>query len=1490
MWFQPRPRHFPVECEVELENSRLHRHFWELPPRMRPTPFPLRIALLLLLIALAPERLRATVLITEFMADNIRTLADENGDHPDWIELYNAGTTDVNLAGWYLTDDPLRLDRWQFPPTNLPPQKHLLVYASNKDRAVSGAPLHTNFRLSAAADYIALVRPDGVTVESATPSPFPQQVPDVSSGIAVSLEATTLVPVGASARFLVPKNSFLESIWRDLETDDSVWDAVTTGVGYEAIPNRPEPGQVADSVADFDGSQGSHGWYYGYYNKTTDPNANYQTADFNLFPNADDTYGAGNFWNGTTWKWAPANPPWTEIGAELMRPTGATGTVHEHWPIRRWISDSDGTYVVDWRLAKLVSGGGGVTIRVAHKGATKDTATIAGTDLVGTNRSVTITGVKAGDPIEFLLTPSGTGGNATDEGDLASVTTKISRLASLDADIATSVADKMKGQGASAWVRIAFNVDDPAAFQRLVLRLKYDDGFVAWLNGVEVAHDNAPTDLHFDSAATASRPDSAAIIPAEFDLTARLGTLHPGVNLLAIQGLNASAGDDDFLLVPELVASRVTFDTSQLLYLSPPTPGVLNGPGSPKIGPLVLEVDHTPHEPADNQDLNVTARVVRTLGDIANVSLRWRIMFGTETTSPMFDDGAHGDGAPNDGIWGATIPSNTYTNGQMIRWYVMTTDKTGNTNSLPAYPDPKNSPRYFGAVVKDITLTNRLPVLHQFIQTPSGADSSSGTRCSIYYLGNFYDNVAIGLHGQSSAGFPKHSYNVDFNRGYGFQYEPGSPRVDDINLLTTWPDKAKVRNVLAYETHRDAGYAYHYVIPVRVQRNAQFFGDWHIVEDGGEEYLDRVGLSPRGALYKMYDTFASANPSAEKKTRKTEPNADLAELYKGISRSGAAKTQYLYDNVDIPGMVNYLAIMIMTANVDCCHKNYYAYRDSEGTREWKYLPWDQDLSFGRNWTGEKAYEDDKMYVDNGLQIGNNNTLIAALFGDAKFLSMYNRRIRTLMDKLLQPTNTPPAKLHYEKRIAELAYLIQPDAALDFAKWPTWGQKQTLTQAMVLLTNTYMPGRRKYLYGLAASGKTLPFAQSPTAQVAFGDYEVTPPTGNPAEEYLIIRNPGTNAVDISDWRIVGDIEHTFIPGTVIPVNGSLYLSPDVNAFRSRNRNPRGGQGLFVQGAYKGQLSARGGNLRIMDGAREVAALVLPSNPTPAQKWLRVTEIHFEPAEPPNPGPFTGEDFEFIELMNTGDTALDLSKVRFTDGVVYDFATSTRTNLAPHGTVLVVRNAAAFRSRYGQGLPIAGEYTGRIDNNGERLRVEELGEVVLDFRYPTDFPRAHGQGRSIMVADALAPWTAWNNPLLWVESDANGGTPGDHSSKYALWAAQRFTASELADPAIGGSDADPDGDGESNLREYNTGTDPRNRASYLRLDHAPSAAGGKPTWTVQAVAGKTYTIQVRENLSDDTAAWQKLLDIPAGTDRTVTFTDPDGAGRDIRYYRVVTPSLP
>ena len=140
-------------------------------------------------------------IISEIVASNSSGLADADGDHPDWIEIYNPTAETIDLAGWTLTDDPEVPDQWKFPETLLQAGAFLVVFASGKDRAVAGQELHTNFKLSTDGEYLGLYKPDESVADEFSPA-FPQQATDVSYGVNFDTHGTCFarrVGLGESA-------------------------------------------------------------------------------------------------------------------------------------------------------------------------------------------------------------------------------------------------------------------------------------------------------------------------------------------------------------------------------------------------------------------------------------------------------------------------------------------------------------------------------------------------------------------------------------------------------------------------------------------------------------------------------------------------------------------------------------------------------------------------------------------------------------------------------------------------------------------------------------------------------------------------------------------------------------------------------------------------------------------------------------------------------------------------------------------------------------------------------------------------------------------------------------------------------------------------------------------------------------------------------------------------------------------------------------------
>ncbi len=148
--------------------------------------------------------------------------------------------------------------------------------------------------------------------------------------------------------------------------------------------------------------------------------------------------------------------------------------------------------------------------------------------------------------------------------------------------------------------------------------------------------------------------------------------------------------------------------------------------------------------------------------------------------------------------------------------------------------------------------------------------------------------------------------------------------------------------------------------------------------------------------------------------------------------------------------------------------------------------------------------------------------------------------------------------------------------------------------------------------------------------------------------------------------------------------------------------------------------------------------------PVAQNLRVSEIMYHPRDSGNPN---DPNTEFIELTNIANQSINLSLVRFTDGIDYIFPSF---ELPAGGYCLVVKDLAAFQAKYGSKLPVVGEYAGNLDNGGERIElVDAAGQMIQSFTYDDAwFKNTDGQGYSLTVknpkaadVDSLNDKTAW-----------------------------------------------------------------------------------------------------------------------------------------------------
>ena len=157
--------------------------------------------------------------------------------------------------------------------------------------------------------------------------------------------------------------------------------------------------------------------------------------------------------------------------------------------------------------------------------------------------------------------------------------------------------------------------------------------------------------------------------------------------------------------------------------------------------------------------------------------------------------------------------------------------------------------------------------------------------------------------------------------------------------------------------------------------------------------------------------------------------------------------------------------------------------------------------------------------------------------------------------------------------------------------------------------------------------------------------------------------------------------------------------------------------------------------------------------PVAENLRITEIMYHVPDPKE---------EFIELLNIGAETINLNLVSFTDGIDFTFP---NLELAADEYVVVVRDRGKFEARYGANVNVAGQYSGRLDNAGERIRLEDaIGRTILDFAYKDGWRSlTDGDGFSLAVID---PTNTDPDSLdlkdSWLASAYVGGSPGQDDS--------------------------------------------------------------------------------------------------------------------------------
>ncbi|MCP4195217.1 MAG: hypothetical protein GY768_31840 [Planctomycetaceae bacterium] len=522
--------------------------------------------------------------ISEFQAINSTTVADEDGDFEDWIEIRNAGVESANLDGWYLTDDDTELDKWEFPAVSIDAGAQIVVFASNKDRTDPNSPLHTNFKLAGNGEYLALVKPDG-TVAQDFGEQYRPQFEDQSFGLAIGRETIELLDGSDAVRATVPLDNGLGDEWIQPAFNDEGWFQGNQGIGYEIA----RPGfELQD---DFDGVL-DPAWNVDIPAEGT---STVELVDGKLrldVPARQDTSWEARGLAPVVTRELPGDGPgdWEVVTRVSQRSSdrgvagigvvdATTGKLQIQFEYSSRLSfrliaggDSQGSRVsvnrTDYYL-RLARDGKTQTWSAFYKLDAADDWNLVATAKDGVDNTPVVD-----QPLFAFYGRTPASGIRADF-DYAQFIVPDQQPV-YGPEIGLNLGNEMFNNNASAYLRIPFEVEgDPSRFDELALTARYDDGFRAFLNGVLITEQNVPIESTWNSSATSAFGAVNGQIPSvQINVSAFIDALKPSENLLAVQAMNLNSLDRDFFFDALLSGAEILEETPQFFIV--PTPGEPN--------------------------------------------------------------------------------------------------------------------------------------------------------------------------------------------------------------------------------------------------------------------------------------------------------------------------------------------------------------------------------------------------------------------------------------------------------------------------------------------------------------------------------------------------------------------------------------------------------------------------------------------------------------------------------------------------------------------------------------------------------------------------------------------------------------------------------------------------------------------------------------------------------------------------------------------------
>lgn len=1263
------------------------------------------------------------VVINEFMASNQNNIQDEDGSRPDWIELYNSGTDTYELEGHFLTDDPDNLDKWRFPAVSLGAGEYMLVFASEKDRRDPAEELHTNFRLDGDGDQLLLVTPDGSTILSGFFPSFPPQVPDASYGVSTNSSFNELAGPDAPHRVLVPTSDALESTWMGLGFNDNSWRSGRGGVGFER-------GAGYDGLFSTDVEGEMYQRNSSVYIRIPFELENPETIDrLRLQVRYDDGFTA--YLNGSPV--ISANSP----AAEELSWNSAASLSHIDARAREYEN-----FNLTQHRGLLRNGSNVLAIQGLNRTTTSNDFLI-GAQLVSTS-----IGEVVDDSYQYFSSPTP---EEMNEVGFDEVSANVEFSIESGAYVASSISVELSSPAAGT---IRYTTDGS----------RPESNDPAYSSAIRISNATMLKARLFEPGKLPGKTTDKSYIM----LSTNLRNVSSNLPIVLVDTFSNGVGQNNY-----------TSAFVEMIETSNGRAAITDVPDFSGRGALKIRGSSSSGFPKKQYALEIRDelnedRDVSLLGMPAESD--W-VLYAPYSDKSLMRNYLSYDWSNQIGRYGPRC--------RFVELYFKTSGgRMSSSHYAGVYvliekikrnPDrvdiarlsrtDNSSPEITGGY---ILKKDRLDPGDNGIRTSRGQtlglvepkeDEITSNQRS--YILNYINQFESALYGNNFA---------DPERGYRRYIDAGS--FIDHHIMVELCKNIDGYRLSAFY-HKDRNGKLH-MGPV---------WDFNLAL-GNANYLN--GGNPQGWYYPLIN--ADQYPYFPRLFQDPEFQQQYIDRW-ALLRRGPFQTQALLAQIDE-----------VAVYLDQAQRRNFQRWNILGTYVWPNFfvadTYPEELNFMKGWLENRLNWYDSNYVstpvfnqDGGgfdapfdLRIGSMSGTVyyttdgsdprlpggginpRAVVNGAGAVSGLVSPARNNGVKALVPTNGGLGRTWTEIDFDDSGWASNPDGIgvgyergegyqefidLDIES-RMYNQNSSvyiripfevddpadITQ--LTLNMMYDDGFMAYLNGQRiASANSQPLVSWSTAASAQHDDAAalqfeTFSVANAGVEAL---RRGTNILAIQGFNFTID-------------SSDLLIVPILSASSTTE-----GEAIVLTEPTQIKTRAKLGNE--WSGLAEATFVYNSDLP------LRITELMYHPARPQNAGEYSADDFEFIEIQNVGATPASLAGVYFDNGVQFNFTSSAIQTLGPGEYLVLVENLEAFSMIYEtEGLNIAGQYGGNLDNGGERISLTDgRGEKILEFRYEDDwFVESDGGGHSLNIIDPSGNTESWNDEAGWALSAKPGGTPG------------------------------------------------------------------------------------------------------------------------------------